>query len=60
MIDNRVVGNYAVTSSDFTPITLSKTLSQGEHKVRVMFTNDYFRSSKDVNLYVDKLIFEKQ
>ncbi len=60
-LDGMVVGNFAINSTVFVERLIVRNMTQGNHTVRVQFTNDYYRTNptRDVNLYVDKVIFER-
>lgn len=59
-IDGVTMANFPITTQAFAPVTLTRNLTEGNHTVRIRFTNDYYvrKPRQDVNLYVDKLIFE--
>jgi PKD repeat protein len=54
-IDQNEVGTVTVNTSDWAVYTIQAYVSSGTHEVAVAFTNDYYRSGQDRNLYVDKV-----
>ena len=49
------MGTVTVDSSEWAVYTIKADVSSGTHEVAVAFTNDYYKSPEDRNLYVDKI-----
>ena len=61
LVDEKLVLNKNVSSTDWNDYTVNVTLLPGTHNVRISFSNDYTSSSRnacDRNLKVDQLIFQ--
>jgi hypothetical protein len=54
-IDQTVVGTATVESSEWSVYTVEASVASGTHEIAVAFTNDYYKSPDDRNLYVDKI-----
>ena len=62
VVDGRIVKNFSVSSANEQLFSAKKTLSAGSHKIRILFTNDFYRAGppqRDVNLFVNSLHIEK-
>jgi hypothetical protein len=55
-IDGVVAGTFTVNSKNWKSFTVDVPVSAGNHAVSVAFTNDYYASGQDRNLYVDKVV----
>ena len=54
-IDQTPVGTVTVDSSSWAAYTIQASITAGTHEVAIAFTNDYYNSPDDRNLYVDKV-----
>ncbi len=57
-VDQVAVDNFTVNSTSYGPYVSVSNVSAGMHKVAIAFTNDYYGSSGDRNLYVDKVVIQ--
>ena len=55
LADNLSVGRVTVNSSEYKDYVFSKSITSGNHLVKVAFLNDYYLPPADRNLYVDKV-----
>ncbi len=54
-IDGRTVKSFTVNSNAWKMFTVDLTVTAGSHAAAIAFTNDYYQSGQDRNLYVDKV-----
>ena len=59
-LDGRSVGTIELKSDDWRPYTLDAEVSQGEHEIKLVFTNDEYRPPEDRNLFIQKLLIYKR
>jgi len=56
-MDNTLLGRTEVASANFLPYRFeAANTTAGKHRVKIAFTNDYWKPPADRNLYVDKII----
>jgi hypothetical protein len=56
LIDGRSVGTIQLTCGDWRPYWISLELPQGDHELRLAFTNDLNTGGEDRNLRLDKVV----
>lgn len=54
-IDERKVGTAALTTDGWRSYLIEADLAQGDHRLRICFTNDENRPPEDRNLFLDKV-----
>jgi hypothetical protein len=54
-VDQTVVGTVTVDSASWTVFIIAADVAIGTHEVAFAFTNDYYNSPEDRNLYIDKV-----
>ncbi len=60
LIDGRSAGSLQLRTAAWHSYTLSLELEEGEHELRLAFTNDFNRDGEDRNLQLDKVIIYRQ
>ena len=54
-IDQTAVETFTVDSSNWIVYTIEAYVTSGTHEIAIAFTNDYYNTPEDRNLYVDKI-----
>ncbi|MFQ6097235.1 MAG: carbohydrate-binding domain-containing protein, partial [Armatimonadota bacterium] len=54
-IDDEAVGSVELQSENWRGYSLPVQLSEGEHEIRLVFTNDYYNPPEDRNLALDRV-----
>ncbi|MCY3018292.1 MAG: hypothetical protein NTW87_04570, partial [Planctomycetota bacterium] len=59
-LDGKLMGTIELKSDGWRPYTLDAEVSQGEHEIKLVFTNDEYRPPEDRNLFIQQLVIYKR